>query len=106
MKDLNKLKEIIWKAVPEICRQKHTTCNCTQLTGSKYYCRKIGIADVMVASKKMLELYTNLGTLYIRKLKYDNKDHKWCQWNPKEDNLDWHAKNKPETIKFLLDLLK
>ncbi len=65
---------------------------------------KLGLADVLLAlekSKKEVFISPRIVNSFII---FSSNKINYYYWSLKKD-LDWHYKNKPETIKFLKDLL-
>lgn len=68
--------------------------------------RTIRLADILLAAgNKITGDYINDGGfLTFMKDDSDEPEEEW-EWSLRNDSLDWHYHNKPETVKFLINLL-
>lgn len=66
--------------------------------------KKITLSDVLMACKPLRRriLVTDHGHIYRGQIRGSNHV---SYWDLKNNSLDWHYNNKPETVKFLFDLL-
>lgn len=88
-------------------RQGLDVCNqITEILENKIG-RDIRLADIFLAFNKTKKMVYDLLTINdegeLRHIRGNNLVN-MCFWNLEKD-LDWHAKHKPETVKFLSKLL-
>ena len=115
MKELQKIKEAVWRANPDNwinglkkC-DNPTSCPPPARKMCKGHDNEIRLADVLLAIRKK--------GVYVEELDEEGKftgqkiniymhifSEILSKWNLKE-NLDWHATNRPEVIKFLAEIL-
>jgi len=96
MNTTNKLKEIR-KRIIEANPKHKEACKDLDMTETMDYLAslKFGLCDVLLAIENDVST-GNLGELFKEIC---------CNWNLKNDSLDWHAEHQPEILSFLHDIL-